>query len=340
MTVENPAYDQPDAWLVTRYTALVDDLAATLDMAAGITEAIQPSHFTSLTTELNELLDFDAGLTAIIGPPAAPGSPSDAPPTSGARHDDPQVQSWAARFAGLLRSLDAPARLRLRAHPHYVELRGGVHLVTELDDVRVRARALAVDLDRVVDLAVARELARDLVRDLARAIDLARALDHDRDRDLIRARDLARALVHDLDLALDLARDRALAGGLVRARALARDRALARGLDLARAYAHTRARALGRELWFVRLGTQSADATTLRRLQDLLNRGADDFIGADLRSASLTGAALEKIRWSTTTLWPTEWQEQIRAASVEIAPGIFEITGRGQERSDHRAQAR
>ncbi len=318
MTVENPAYDQPDAWLVTRYTALVDDLAATLDMAAGITEAIQPSHFTSLTTELNELLDFDAGLTAIIGPPAAPGSPSDAPPTSGARHDDPQVQSWAARFAGLLRSLDAPARLRLRAHPHYVELRGGVHLVTELDDVRVRARALAVDLDRVVDLAVARELARelarDLVRDLARAIDLARALDHDRDRDLIRARDLARALVHDLDLA--------------------RDRALAR------AYAHTRARALGRELWFVRLGTQSADATTLRRLQDLLNRGADDFIGADLRSASLTGAALEKIRWSTTTLWPTEWQEQIRAASVEIAPGIFEITGRGQERSDHRAQAR
>ena len=56
-----------DDELVQLYGTLVEDLAATLDLAAGAAEAAQPHHLTRLTSDLSSVLDLDAGLAAVIG---------------------------------------------------------------------------------------------------------------------------------------------------------------------------------------------------------------------------------------------------------------------------------
>jgi hypothetical protein len=68
----------------------------------------------------------------------------------------------------------------------------------------------------------------------------------------------------------------------------------------------------------------------LRVLSEVL----DDFVGADLRSVGLRGASLEGLRWSDNTRWPSGWEEDIRAASVEIEPGVFKIHGFGRREDD------
>jgi len=89
-------------------------------------------------------------------------------------------------------------------------------------------------------------------------------------------------------------------------------------------------RDFGRDLVHENLDARSADPTSLLNLRDVLDQVADDFIGADLRSASLDGVSLEGIRWSTATRWPADWEERIRAGSFELEPGVFEIGGRGR----------
>jgi hypothetical protein len=74
------------------------------------------------------------------------------------------------------------------------------------------------------------------------------------------------------------------------------------------------------------------DAVT--RLLDRLIKIGDDFSGTDLRTARLDHAHLEGIRWTTDTLWPDTWEIRIRDMSVEIAPGVFEVTGDQKERSE------
>ncbi|MGH3974142.1 MAG: hypothetical protein ACRDS9_12585, partial [Pseudonocardiaceae bacterium] len=69
----------------------------------------------------------------------------------------------------------------------------------------------------------------------------------------------------------------------------------------------------------------------LNRLLTVLENVAVDFTHADLRAVSLVGVPLEGIRWSSvTTLWPPEWEEQIRAESVETDDGNFVIRGEGR----------
>jgi len=350
MTANNSSDDRLDSWLEAQFTAFVHDLTGTVDIQAGFAEAIQSSRFTELVTDLDGLLNLGAGLAAIL--PTTPSSdPSPAAPS--AAHDDAQPRSWATRYAAMFTSLDAPTRLGLRTHPLHAALRSSVGLLTELDPVarraqtltealRARAHARAHDLTRDLarDLDLARDRARDLDRDLARArardrdrdlaLDRDRALDRALARAHARAHDLARGLARDLDLAR--ARDRDLDRALDRARALAHD--LAHDLDLARARALDLARALARDLArdlvHENLDARSADPTSLLGLRDVLDQVADDFIGADLRSASLDGVSLEGIRWSTATRWPADWEERIRAGSFELEPGVFEIGGRGR----------
>ena len=50
---------------------------------------------------------------------------------------------------------------------------------------------------------------------------------------------------------------------------------------------------------------------------DELYGALNDFTGADLRNADLTGVSLEGLRWSATTQWPSDWVEQIEHGSVE-----------------------
>jgi hypothetical protein len=126
---------------------------------------------------------------------------------------------------------------------------------------------------------------------------------------------------------IDRALNRALNLNLHRARAL--DRALDRALTVARDRAH----ALAHDLGFAGWEDQPADAEALKLLSEALDRVATDFIGADLRSATLTSASLEGVRWSDgtrgePTRWPAGCEGPIRAASVEIEPGIFQIRGR------------
>jgi hypothetical protein len=54
-------------------------------------------------------------------------------------------------------------------------------------------------------------------------------------------------------------------------------------------------------------------------------RQARNMNDADLRSVELTDIPLDNIQWSELTRWPALWTDEIRARSVEIAPGFFEI---------------
>ena len=75
----------------------------------------------------------------------------------------------------------------------------------------------------------------------------------------------------------------------------------------------------------------SLGSEDLSRLLTVLENVAVDFTHADLRAVSLVGVPLEGIRWSSaTTLWPPEWEEQIRAESVETDDGNFVICGEGR----------
>jgi hypothetical protein len=57
----------------------------------------------------------------------------------------------------------------------------------------------------------------------------------------------------------------------------------------------------------------------------VLDQALDDFTGVDLRSVALDGVSLEGIQWSARTRWPAEWMGQVKAASREVEPGIFQI---------------
>jgi len=55
-----------DRWLADQRRAVVDDLAATLDIDAGLHEAMIPARHADLVTDLRAILDVEAGLSAIM----------------------------------------------------------------------------------------------------------------------------------------------------------------------------------------------------------------------------------------------------------------------------------
>ncbi|HXV94829.1 MAG TPA: hypothetical protein VD813_16105 [Pseudonocardia sp.] len=357
--------DRVGALLAAGHAALVDDLAAALDLAAGAAEATQPAHLARLVTDLGGVLDLDAGLAAAVGSGPRPAEPEPRSPAfASGRSPDPEQappRPWTAWLDDWWSTLDHGARLKLRTDARFRALRAGLDLAVRLDDIRSGALDLArsLDVDRHGDPARgllfgrgrARALARAeasergranalaLVRGLERAVDLCEALVRRLDPapdnrpgglvaalvlDLDRARDRARVLVdglggvpstRDLDLARGVARD---LGDDLR-------RALDGAVDLTRACA----RGFGLD------ASAPADAYDLRCARDVLHRIADDFTDADLGAVSLTGVRLDGIRWSSATRWPIGWEDRIRAASVEVGPGVFEVTdGRGRTAGD------
>jgi hypothetical protein len=62
---------------------------------------------------------------------------------------------------------------------------------------------------------------------------------------------------------------------------------------------------------------------------DRLVEAVTDVTGDDLTQVDLRGVPLEGLRWSDRTRWPIEWKEQIRAGSIEISPGLYEIRDSG-----------
>jgi len=65
-------------------------------------------------------------------------------------------------------------------------------------------------------------------------------------------------------------------------------------------------------------------------LLESLTEVADNFVGADLRTAAeIDLADWGGIRWSPATRWPPGWEDRVRAISVEIEPGVFQVHGDG-----------
>jgi hypothetical protein len=113
-----------------------------------------------------------------------------------------------------------------------------------------------------------------------------------------------RDLVRDLAFVHDLSRDLALELGRTLAHALDRDHVLDRALDRDLDRIHYLARDLARDL----------------------DRVRHDFTEADLRGTDLSQVALDGLRWSAATRWPSvAWHARVSRNSVEIAPGIFEV---------------
>ncbi|MFB7837748.1 hypothetical protein ACWIGW_44240 [Nocardia brasiliensis] len=71
----------------------------------------------------------------------------------------------------------------------------------------------------------------------------------------------------------------------------------------------------------------------LRFTLDSVEEVLSDVRGADLLEARIDASDLDGLRWSTDTIWPPQWREQIARMSVPRGPGEFEIVGGGDH--DH-----
>jgi hypothetical protein len=335
-----------DTWLRHGLDQLTDSVNDLLDLDAGLRDAELSDRARSLDASLDTILDVDAGLRAIL---------PDRPQPAAQHHDTnpqtaPSTDVTALRRYGLdLARRPARERLELRSQLPVTELRLVQLLAkayTNLDSlVRGLVRDRDLDLDLIDGLYRARARARGLVRDLdlahglARNLDVVRALDFDLDRALV----LARGLARNLDVVRDLARDRApgLDRDLVRglARGLARDRVLVRALACALDLALTLVRgsdlvrALARALARDRGVGEFDRAYTSCLAKDIavVLVAVTDFTTADLTYLDVRNIDdLQGVQWSdVTTRWPPEWEDTIRAASVQIdpdqRPDLYEI---------------
>jgi hypothetical protein len=320
----NDHIDQSDRRLRALHRATGYQLDAVLDLDSGLREILIAVQYREVGSTLDGVLDVDAGLQAIV--PAAKqrtAIPAAYTPTCKSTKVNGAV-------ATLLMSLDTQTRLAIRNHPALDAL-AIVFILTQahLTGPRYR-RGLTVNLHlnraRNLALGLAHDLTLGIAHDLTLNLGLALGLAHDLTLDLTRTRGLT----------LDLALARALARALALARTLTLT--LARTLDLALTHALTHdltrnldlTRNIGRDHALTHDRDHDDDhALNLNTaLVRDLNHARHDFTTADLRGANLTEVQLDRLRWSTITLWPSEtWRDQALRDSTEVEPGIFEIRG-------------
>lgn len=65
-----PSGEPVDAWVAGQRRALLDDLAATLDLEAGVREATIPARYAALAADASGVLDVEGGLRDITSGPA------------------------------------------------------------------------------------------------------------------------------------------------------------------------------------------------------------------------------------------------------------------------------
>jgi hypothetical protein len=313
MSAEHPG--PTDDRFTAAYTALVDDLINTLDLASGAADATQPAAYYALADDLSTVLHLDAGLTRITG--------GQIPPAQRLRGPE--------RVSNRLGSLTDAERLSLRNDWTFRLLRSTVilecdlahaydiaHVLAcvrehEVEVARGRADELAVVLARETDLYVDQEIGLNFAS--SRGIDLGGGLSR------------ARNLAHDITRYLTPARTGTRGHTLPRVRATALE--LTQVLTYARNLAHD----------LVNSHARGIDLDPLEEpthLAALLESVGDNFVGADLSTAAtaeLTLNDLRGIQWSSSTSWPPGWADPIRAASIEIEPGILKIVGAGGKRS-------
>ncbi|MGH3700582.1 MAG: TIR domain-containing protein, partial [Pseudonocardiaceae bacterium] len=83
-----------DRWLADQHHALVNDLAATLDLEAGLREAMIPARHADLVAGLRDVLDVEAGLSAIVS--TTPDDPFEADPESWPVEESPSSSGSVA----------------------------------------------------------------------------------------------------------------------------------------------------------------------------------------------------------------------------------------------------
>ncbi|CAO5161303.1 conserved hypothetical protein [Frankia sp. AiPs1] len=323
--------NDPDSWLSRGMDDLAESISRTLDIGAGLRDALLPYCYTELAEDIRGTLDISAGLAAILST-SGPGLLRPPPPSSGAG-DGKEYSPSTSATAAYLRTLPPTTRLSLRGHPAVISL----VLVFRLDIAINLGRELALHPARKTALTLGQilGLARDLtpVLGLCLGRDLSITLEESRMRALTLARDLAfspgSGSSPDSHLATDLLSD------LVNFRA----RTLSRCLDETSNYNHRivehfisdlsrerdldhardRARAL------LRARHIDFDDTLAESMIRDISRARNEFVNVDLSEAKLTGVPLLGIRWSHMTHWPPSWKDMIERYSEEIEPGIFEI---------------
>ena len=294
---------------------LHEALGGLLDVESGLRDATRTAARAALDAALRRQLDADSGLNAILLEPPA-------------------------------RGLRAFAEALARKPPH---ARLPVRRAGWPDTVRSTRR-----IGRLLLTAI------DIDQDIRRTLRTRTALRHRRglDRAIRRTGALARALarpvaglfagvteqVTDLHSALRLIRlvgrapDEA-EGSVVKgkARSLARNLLLALIIEVDSSEQPALFTAALDDIKEIdRLLFNRSFGTARQRIQEAVRAMAridelvSDFVGADLTDARLKGIPLDGIRWSDSTQWPDDWVEQIRRRSVEVAPGLFVIGGRGR----------
>ncbi|MFC4859383.1 hypothetical protein [Actinophytocola glycyrrhizae] len=236
------------------------------------------------------------------------------------------------------------------------DLDRAVHHVLELVHALERTRADTDDLVKCLD----RVLDHVLDDDFLRVLNLERKLGRAQDRVGVHDLGLVRDQARDLDRALDLADDIGAVESLVRLtsnRALDRldvftagpvrelvlipdeVKAVARNLADVQDEAHELAQLvcarsvqlevenLLREInERTPMNASWLDSRTISPQQtNQLKQLAADFIGVDLREASLSGLDLMGVRWSRTTQWPQADVGWIVAASEPVGNGIYVV---------------
>lgn len=201
------------------------------------------------------------------------------------------------------------------------------------------ARELANPHRRALDIVLALDLAErhphahthELARARTAAIKLARDVDSLSKIDRVRLDQLARVrhLASTLELALRFGNDEYSTDTGDNARALVMEieailhPALYKVLSVTEQIAAVYATAIN-----LNLTIENVDSAEWNARAQTLTSVANNFIEADLRTAKLDRVAdLTGVYWSTSTRWPPEWEDYVRATSSEIEPGIFEVIG-------------
>ena len=211
-----------DRWLAERHKVLVHDLAAILDLEAGMREAMIPARHDNLVADLRDTLDLESGLDAIVR-----GSVEDIPEiSSGATTPVPRGSGKLNDLIHDLSSNSPRDLLEFRTHTIWSDrvqyYRCGCvricALIVDLVSANVRAIEQALDATRDPSFRTARSVgvARLLVSQLVDLLEHTREFDQVFNADINRVRKVIDDLVRVLDIGEVLPQARDLAESLKR----------------------------------------------------------------------------------------------------------------------------
>ena len=335
MTTQPPAHgtapdDMDDHGMAE---ALLRDLAAVLDLDAGLHDVLAHDRSDRLLHHLTNVLDLEAGVRAILPPDVVSPVHTQLSATDPGPRRPSDAGDVLGRFLEHIGLLDPVTRLMIRRSAPGADFARDLRRVTNvLDRLAEHAGLMQSQRHRLDRGELARELAatqaemEELAQTLSRnaeatnlddwvATTTARNIpspaagqEHENDSLLSRALELSIAVLDALTIALDAdARNRAHARALDRAldrvrdlaRDRARDRALDRALDLALARARARARAIAPSLRHALVDLVSGDLVSGEAPAGSALPGPSELADAVFREARALAVAVGTIHVDT-----------------------------------------